>query len=185
MLRKKDSIKLQVPPAMRDRYVIRCTEHKFGPNSNGNPMITIQWEVVGKPNKTGSVDTSLKRGDQEYQIAGLTVNASYFTLIKGKALSMYVDFWEKANPGNQFEGVDEENPDRSFLDNLLMEAILSSTTQEMRKELTEEEKKAKKDAGEAPLGEPITDEDGKPLTRTVISVTQFLKKFTGDVPNPF
>lgn len=185
MLQKTDAVKLQIPPAFRDRYVVRVTQSKFGPNSNDNPMITLNLEVVGKPNKTGSVDTEVKRGENTYQIAGLNIMPVYFTLVKGKALSMYIDFWEKANPGKEFEGVNEENPDREYLDGLLMEAILTSSNYDMRKELTDEEKEEKKAAGEQAVGEVILDEDGKPITRQSVNISTWLKKYTGDVPNPY
>lgn len=185
MITKSKSAVLAVPPAFKDRCVVRCTDTKFGPNSNDAPMITAGWELCGIPNAKGVVETTLERGGKLYQIGGLTIKPTYFTLTQKAIDSFYADFWCKANGAKDFLGVDEENPDYDFLDGLCMEAIVSGFTQEERKQLTDEEKEALKAEGKAPIGEAITDGEGNPITRTVLTITMWLKKWEGEVPTPF
>lgn len=182
-LTKTEAVKLGVPPAFRDRYVIRCTDKKFGPNSKGNPMVTLNWEVVGYPNNTGSVDTEITRNGQAYQIAGLRVQPSWFTLVAGKALQSWIEFYEAANGPGSFTSVDPENPNIEFTEGLVMEAVLYTQEQVQRKELTDEEKADKRAKNEPLLGDPIKDGDGKEVKSQQISIQSFLKKFTGDLGN--
>ena len=185
LLTKSKSAKLGIPPAFKDRVVIRCTDHKFGPNSNDNPMITVNWELLGIPGATGKIETEMERGGVKYQLAGLRVNSSYFTLVQKAIDGFYAEFYCKANNEPEFPGVDSENPDTDFLDSLCMEAIVTGQSQIERKLLTDEEKAAKKAAGEQPIGEPITDGDGNEIIRTVLNINMWLKKWEGDVPIPF
>jgi len=185
MITQSKAAVLAVPPAFKDRCVVRCTDHKFGPNSNDNPMITVNWELCGIPNATGSVETTMERAGKLYQLGGLRVKPSYFTLTQKAIDSFFAEFWCKANNEKEFLSIDETNPDRDFLDSLCMEAIVSGFTQEERKQLTEEEKDALKAEGKQPLGEIITDGDGNPITKTVLNVTMWLKKWEGEVPEPF
>lgn len=184
MINKSNKPKLAVPPAFKNRCVIRCTDVKFGPNSNDAPMITANWELLGIPNSTGSIDTTIKRGDQEYQLAGLRLKTTYFTLTQKAVDGFYAEFWEKAN-GDSFQGIDETNPDIKFFDGLCMEAIVQGNTVIERQQLTEEEKADKIAKGEQPIGDPIIDGDGNEITRTMLSQSMWLKKYTGDVPTPF
>jgi hypothetical protein len=182
MLTKQDSIELGVPPALRDRYVVRCIEVKSGPNSKGNPMITSNWEVVGAPNKTGSVETTITRGVKQYQVAGLRTQPIWQTLVAGQALSAYIKFWEAAHPGQEFEGVNPENPDTAFYDGLLMEVILTTIENVQRRELTDDEKLEKRAKNLPLLGEPILDGEGKEMKNQQVKIAEFLKKYDGDVP---
>ena len=182
MLTKEDSVRLGVPPALRDRYVVRCVDKKSGPNSKGNPMVTSQWEVVGYPNQTGSIDTEIVRGGQKYQVAGLRTQPMWNVIVPGQALSAYIDLWEKANPGMEFPGVNPENPDISWMDGLLMEVILTSIENVQRKELTEEERAEKRAKNEPLIGAPILDGDGKEMKTVQIKIAEFLRKYTGDAP---
>ncbi|HEX9232684.1 MAG TPA: hypothetical protein VF849_01410 [Blattabacteriaceae bacterium] len=184
MLTKSNKPKLAVPPAFKNRCVIRCTDVKFGPNSNDAPMITANWELLGIPNSTGSIDTKMERNGQEYQLAGLRLKTTYFTLTQKAVDGFYAEFWTKAN-GEEFKGVDETNPDIKFFDSLCMEAIVQGLTIVERKQLTEEEKEEKIAKGEQPIGDPITDSDGEEITRTMLTQTMWLKRYTGEVPHPF
>ena len=185
LLKQSKEAVLAVPPAFKDRCVVRCTDHKFGPNSNDAPMITCNWELCGIPNATGGVDTKMERAGKLYQLAGLRIKPVYFTLTQKAIDSFFAEFWCKANKEKEFLGIDTENPDCDFLDNLCMEAVVSGFTQEERKQLTDEEKEALKAEGKQPIGEPITDGDGEPIVKTVLNVTMWLKKFEGEVPTPF
>ncbi len=185
LIKQSKAAVLAVPPAFKDRCVVRCTDHKFGPNSNDNPMITCNWELCGIPNATGSVDTQMERAGKLYQLGGLRIKPIYFTLTQKAIDSFFAEFWCKANGETEFLGIDTENPDRDFLDSLCMEAVVSGQTQIERKALTDEEKEALKAEGKQPIGDEITDGDGNPITRTVLNIGMWLKKFTGEVPEPF
>jgi hypothetical protein len=183
MLTKEDAgAKLGIPPAMKDRFAVRILKATFGPSkSSGDPMITLsELELAGVPNATGSLDTTVKRGDVTYKVAGLKLNPVYFPLTK-KSLGRYIDFYEKVNGVGSFTGVDENNPDMAYLDDLVMEAIVSSSSEPERKVLTEEEKRAKVLAGEQPVGDPIKGADGKEITKDQIYVATWLQKYTGDL----
>ncbi len=145
---------------------------------------SANFELVGIPNSTGSIDTTIERSGQKYQLAGLKVKPTYFTLTQKAIDGFFAEFWTKAN-GEEFQGIDEENPDIKFLDGLLMEAIVQGSTVEERTILTDEEKAEKKSEGKAQVGEVITDGDGNPITRTMLNINIWLKKYTGDVPNPY
>ena len=181
MLSRKDVGALQaIPPGFRDRYAVRCIDHKFGPNSNGDPMITLYWEVVGLPLTDGSLATSIKRGDQEYSIAGQTLQPTWFTL-NTKNLNKFFNFHAAAELPDT---VDETNPDMSEYKGLLMQAICGEQEQPERQALTEEDIAAGKR-----VGDPILDENGQPITRRQAVIVsnpqdgyQFIKKYTGDVP---
>lgn len=186
MLTKNDAVKLEVPPAFRDMYVVRCVEKKSGPNSKGNPMVTSQWEVVGRPDGKGSVETEITRNGQKYQIAGLRTQPSWNVLVPGLALNSYIELWEKAHPGQEFQGVNPENPDIEWLDGLLMLAILTTTENVQRKELTDEEKADRKAKNLPLLGEPIKDGDGKEVKSSQVKISEFRELYTGDAPErPF
>ena len=177
MLTKSDAVKLEVPPALSDRYVLRCVDQKFALSQKGNPMITLDWEIVGLPQQDGTVATAIKRGNTTYQLAGLRVNRSYLTLVAGRAYNMFVEFQEKMGLSTD---IDEVNPDLSQYVGLLAEAVLASEQGDvLRKELSEEEKEAGKT-----LGDPITDKDGNELrypNRAVVK--QFVCRFDGEVPS--
>jgi len=177
MLTKADAVKLEVPPALSDRYVVRCVGSKFMISKKGNPMITLDWEIVGLPKSDGTVDTEVRRGDVTYQLAGLRVNRTYLTLVAGRAFNMFVEFQEKMGLPTD---VDEENPDLSQYNGLLAEATLASEQGDvLQKDLTDEEKEAGKT-----LGDPILDKDGNELrypNRAVIKM--FVCRFEGEVPS--
>lgn len=185
LIKQSAAAVLAVPPAFKDRCVVRCTDHKFGPNSNDAPMITCNWELCGIPNTTGGVETKIERAGKLYQLGGLRINTVYFTLTQKAIDSFFAEFWKKANGSTEFLGIDTENPDLDFLDSLCMEAVVNGKTQEERKLLTDEEKEELKAEGKQPIGEAITDGDGNPITRTVLNIGMWLKKWTGEVPEPF
>ena len=175
MLNKESVIKLEIPPAMKDRYVIRCLDAKFALSSKDNPMVITEWEVVGIPTATGSLETSVKRGSVEYQIAGLKTPRQYWTLTV-KAIGRYIAAWEAAHPGEDFPGVDENNPDLAWLEGLVLNAILTGQEEVMRKILTPEEK------AEGKLeADPVLDEDGKPIKTSAIRILEFRSPYTGDL----
>jgi hypothetical protein len=179
-----DRVKVQAPPVFRDTAIVRVVEHKFGPSKKDNPMITLNLELAGVPNTTGGIETEVKVGGQRYKIAGLRMTPVWFTLKEGYPLEQYEAFWKAANPGLEFPGVDTENPDRSFLDNLAMFAVVRVSSKPRRKHITDEEKAAKQAEGKEPIGDPILDADGNEILDQEISVDRdgWLKKYTGELP---
>lgn len=182
------SAKAGIPPAFSERCVVRVKNHKFGPNSNGNPMITLSdVELIGyfKPSETepgkAELVNTVEKGGQKYILNGLELKPSYFTLKDG-GLEVYATFWNKANPGQELTEVNTNNPDREYLTNLLMQVIVSGRMEPYRRQLTEEEKAEKKAQGKRPVGDPILDEDGKPIELPVLQVTTWLRKYSGDLP---
>lgn len=179
--------KVGIPPAFSERCVVRIKGHKFGPNSNGNPMITINdIELIGyfktTPEDTkGVLTNTVEKGGQKYILAGLDVRSQFFTLKDG-GLEQYQQFWNKAHPGEELTEVDVNNPEREYLTGLCMQAIVSGRMEPYRKQLTEEEKAEKKAAGQRPIGDPITDEDGKPIELPVLQIGTWLRKWTGELP---
>lgn len=177
MLTREQATKRGIPPAFRDRYIIRCIDKRFGPSSKDNPMIVLNWEIAGVP-KGDSVDTKLTRGGVDWDVVGLQTQPSYFTLIPGPALDRFFDFQEKA--GLPADEIDDENPDLTGYDGLLMEAIVTGSEQVERKALTPEERAEGKT-----VGDPILDGDGNEIKRTQLQVQSFLKKWQGEVPTPY
>lgn len=172
----------------KDSVVVRVLEHSFGPSKKDNPMITVKMEVVGVPNNTGGVETEVVQNGQKYKIAGQRLTPVWFTLKEGFPLEQYEDFWKAAHPGEEFPGVDTENPDRAYLDNLALLAMVRVTNQVERKFITDEEKAALIKEGKEPVGDPILDGAGQPVTRQSVAIESgfginpWLGKFTGELP---
>lgn len=181
MILKNDgsSVKMQAPPVFKDTAVVRVTEHTFGMSKKDNPMITVKTELAGVPNTTGGIETEVTVGGQRYKLAGLRMRPNWFTLKAGFPLEQYEEFWKAANPGQEFPGVDTENPDRAFLDNLALYAVVQVTSEPQRKHITDEQRVELVAAGKEPIGEPILDPDGKPILIQQIEVSKWLKKYTG------
>jgi hypothetical protein len=183
-----DRVKVGFPPVFKDAVVVRVLEHTFGLSKMYNPMITAKLEIMGVPNNTGGVDTEVTQNGQKYKIAGARLQPSYFTLKEGYALDQYENFWKAAHPGEEFPGVDTENPDRSYMDNLALVAMVRVTSEVERKFITEEEKAALVKEGKPPVGAPITDGAGNEVTRQTVALEQgfnvnpWLGKFTGELP---
>jgi len=182
MLDLSKVVKLGVPPAVRDRAVVRCIDHSFGPNNAQNPMITTQWELCGIPQADGSLATTIKRGNVEYKIAGIRCNSVFFTLTP-KAIGFYVDIWKAAHPGETLPTeFDENSPDTEWLNGCALQAMIETKSDVQRKALTEEEKEQLRAEGKPIMGDPITDEEGKELTRDSVRIISFLKPYTGELP---
>jgi len=175
MLTKSDTVAVAVPPAFKDRYVVRIIEAGFGlSKSSGKPMITISTEIVGKPQPSGVTTPTVVYNDKSYQIASIKPSRKYFVLQAGPSLERFFAFQRAC--GLPDTEVDETNPPTQCFEGLLLEAILTATEQTDKKQLTPEEKAAGKTEGD-----PITDGDGNPITRTVVDVQQFLCLYKGDV----
>lgn len=182
MLKVTNDVKLGIPPAFRERCAIRCKSVSFGPNKNEAPMITSTWELIGYFDQVGQLQTSMKRGEITYQLAGLSVNSIYFTLTE-KAISFYAAFY-KAAKGEEISEIDDTNPDIEYMEGIKMQAVISGRMAVERRQLTEEEKEELKAQGKEPIGEPILDDEGNKMEIANLQVTKngWLKKFTGEIP---
>lgn len=165
-----DKTKLEVPPAMDDRYIIRNTGAKFGNSSKGNPMITTNWEIAGIL-VNGVVQTEIVRNGVTYQVAGLPTQPKFFTLTS-KAVGMYLDVLEGWGCPVT---VDETNPDLTILDNMVCSALLRSKEFIERKVPTEDQE----------VGDPILDDDGKPMVRNQVQIMSFGRRYMGELPTPY
>jgi hypothetical protein len=176
-----DRAKAQMPPVFKDTVVVKIMDHEFGMSKSDNPMITLKHiEIVGVPNTTGGIDSDVTVGGQKYKIAGQRTQPKWYALKEGFPLDQYETFWKAAHPGEEFPGVDIENPDRAFLDDLAMYAVVQVRSEVQRKHVTPEEREALKAEGkEAPA---ILGHDGKELTRQSVEVVEWLAKYTGELP---
>lgn len=65
----------EMPWPKKSDYILRCIEEGFAPNNNGNPMVTLKYEVVSPQ----SVTTIVGGKDEEVGITGVTI-MGYYTL---------------------------------------------------------------------------------------------------------
>lgn len=172
--------KAEVPPRFYESAIIRCLKATFGlSKGKQNPMITLEWELLGIRNKENKekIDSTITRGGIEYVLAGLSVRSTYHTLTP-EAMKYYKANWSKftGKPESEFS-VDTENPDLSIFNKLVMSAVVKAKTVHKTRELSDEEKAA----GES---NEVKDEDGNPLSYTIVEVDTFNKRFDGEV-QPF
>lgn len=165
MLARKDVVKVAIPDDFRDRYIIRCTAQKYGFSSKNNPMVTLDWEIVGYQTTDGQISTKLKRGESVYEIGGASCQ-TWHTLSES-ALEMYFHNREVLGLG-QTEEVDETNPPLDYL-GITAHAILDADPSEQRKAPTPEQKAAGK-PGDLIL-DPVTNQ---PIKRNRVRVAQIL-----------
>jgi hypothetical protein len=145
-------------PLPKDRYTIRCTDEKFGMNSNNNPMITREWEIVAPE--------VVMCGDQNVTVTGVKVQQYAVCKVKAddgtwdakKSDSAYARLRDDLLLlGFDGEEIDDENPPL-VAKGKVVEAILYGRKSESRKDATPEQR-----AKGAKVGDPITGLDGKPV----------------------
>jgi hypothetical protein len=175
------SAKQEAPPAFSERCALRVKNHKFAPNSNAKPMITVELELIGYFSPGGELTNTIERSGVKYILGGLDVRSMYFTL-EGGGLERYAGFWNLMHPGEELTELDTNNPDREYLTGLVFQAIVSSRMEPYRRQITEEEKAELKAQGKQPVGDPIKGEDGKPIELRTLNVGRVLCKHTGDLP---
>lgn len=178
---EKDVVDCSAPEDLYESLIVTPTDKDFGPSKKTkDPQIVVKWEIAGVKNESGGIDRELKRGDKVYIIAGLSAGTTYFT-ITPKAMRFYKDFWKLANPGKEFS-VDDENPDLSYLDKLYMSAVVRCETIEQTKPLTDEQKEILEQQGLPIKGETVVDDEGKPIKMKFLKITNWNRRFMGDVP---
>lgn len=166
----------------RNRYAIRCIEEKFAPNNNGNPMVTLGFEIVS-PETIVSPFTG-----ETLEIAGAKLKPQYATTgIKGddgkflmkdtqEAVNRYADFRTRCGLTNPDEGIDYENPPLGFK-GLVFDAILDSEEFVQRATPTPEQRAASQP------GTPILGVDNKEMKSHKPFISQILGPSNVDVSN--
>lgn len=177
MLTQNEAVATGVPPAMKDEYVLRCTESAFGPSkSSGNPMLTLSWEVVGVPAKDAEPCTTIQRGGRTYIVAGIRTDRTYFPLKAGASLERFFKFQKAA--GLPYDEVDESNLDPAPYKGMMLRAIVTGTEEVERKFLTQEER----DNGKTE-GDPIRDsESGEIMKKDKAVILSWVGVYNGIRP---
>lgn len=184
LITAKDIISAEAPDDLYDSLIIQCTEKEFGLSKKQKPRVASKWEVVGIKNKDNGVDREMVRNGVTYVLAGLSVIIPYggFSL-QPNALRFFRDFWVKATGKKAEEFVlDTENPDLSFMDNLVMSAVVRAVITPKTKPLSEEQAAALEEAGKPVVGEPVVDDDGNPIFTKFLQLDTWNKRFTGQMP---
>ena len=147
----------------QDNFILRCIEESFGPSkSSGNPMITLNYEIVAPE--------TINVAGIEYSVQGLKITPGYYTTAtlddaEKTALNEQRVF-KSSNPERPslyelFEvdssGVDKNNPKLEFKGKL-MHALLASEVKEKTKSPTAEQLKKGQKVGDV-IKNPKT---GKP-----------------------
>lgn len=153
-LTDKDSTatKASVPPNFRDRVSVRINKAKFAPSGKGDPMLTLECEIV-HPNEI-TVD------GQKYVLdsQGFTLYPILKDERKGKMpqsfLATALDFNERLGLPREFDTDTLAEKASSIYEGIVFEILLSS----------QEDVRQRKnpDTGEY---EAIKDDNGKPMTR--------------------
>jgi hypothetical protein len=147
----------------RDIYRLRVLSAVFGQSSKGNPMITLEWEILSDKDGNDSVQI----GDRKVTIAGKRITQWFPVLVKdadgntdqhktGLAQGRVFDLYEKC--GHQLDEIDENNPDVRILVNCVVEAVLYSAENTKFKDPTPEQR-----AAGARVGDVIKDANGQPV----------------------
>lgn len=154
LIKEQDATFSEVPPFFKDRLILRVKESSFGPNSGGNPMITIKCEVVDPLTK--SVDGKTYALDSFDITYWFTLDDKNDTEKGRKNRGRYLKFLKKMGLPQEF---DSENPDRSYLDGLCFAASLSSREKIAQRRLDEVSESGR------PQFEAIKDAEGKPVSQ--------------------
>jgi|ERR1044071_4080839 hypothetical protein len=94
-------------PFPKDNYVLRCVSQEFKPNSNNNPMVTLEWEIVNQEPKQIGADL--------IEFDGLKFSSYHVIKVlddeeaSNKAFNRFCEMLEKCGIDTS-EGIDDENP---------------------------------------------------------------------------
>lgn len=183
---RDNRVKMGIPPAFRERCALRVTDYKVGPNKNSDEMLTINLELGGYFNDSGTLETQIERDGKIYKIAGLRMQPMRFTFNE-KAIGIYARWWEMVHKDQFPEEFDETNPDLAYLEDLKLQAVVQGSNRTMRKLLSDEEKALKKANNEELVGDPILNEDGEPLEEANLYIQNdnWLGKTAAEFPEPY
>jgi hypothetical protein len=136
MLKKEDAIITELPI---DVYHFRCVKSSFAPSRKGDPMITLEWEIAAPE--------FVEVNEQEVKTDKVKVRSWH--VLTTKCAGYLFDFLGRC--GIDAEAVDEENPDLSVFDGLIIKAALDVSDRIVKKR----------------DGSPLLGDDGQPLTEGV------------------
>lgn len=171
-----------VPPAFTERCAVRILGKKFGISQKEKPMITISdIELVGYFDADNELQTTIEKGGVVCNLNGINLKPAYFPLTQ-ESVKYYAAFYRGAT-GVDFESIDETNPDLSYMDGLVMQALVKGNMVPILRSLTDEEKAEKLAKGEKAIGDPIKDDEGNIMQRPEIQVSMWLKAYTHPVPD--
>lgn len=157
----------------RQEVVLRCLENKFGPSqSSGNPMITLEWEIIHPESVTinGEVKNimGVKPGSSYFPTIVLAEDKSRNNAKSDAALARLRDFRKAVDlPADE---IDDENPTLDYK-GICVDAVCSAEEYKLHKEPTAEQL-----ARGQRQGDPMTDASGKPLVGYRIKVDNILGK---------
>lgn len=181
MSAQKWNQKVQFP---RDNYVVRVTDESFGPSkSSGNPMITLEFEVVSPE--------EVQVGTGTYTVVGVGNIRRYYPTIVYADAEGTVDTEKTANAqervrelyrlfGMDDKAINFENPELAFKGKKVY-ALLYADEVEQRKAPTAEELKQGKKQGEI-LKNPIT---GKALISYYPKIDEVFGIAPDDASKPY
>lgn len=171
--------KLGIPEAFNERCAVRCLEYEFGTNKKGKPMVTTKWELCGYL-LGKELKQELVQAKKTYRLGGLSIRPKYFTMSM-ENMGYYAELYNLAHPDKPFTGFDDEAPELEWLDGLIMQALVTGKSNPQRRALTDDERAAKVEAGEEPIGEILTDENGEEIDNMTLEIRQWYKKYNGEI----
>jgi hypothetical protein len=164
----------------KDNYIIRCIESSFAPNSNGNPMVTLEWEVVNQEPKQIGEDLVEFDGVKfrSYHVIKTVGDDETAEQNSVKAFNRYGELLQKCGI-DVSEGYDDENP--PMPKGKVVHATVYGKEQASFKSPTPEEKAKGQKVGSI-LKDPIT---GKDVVNYQPTIEQIYGVYDGEVKSPF
>lgn len=154
------------------RYAIRCINEEFGESkSSGNPMITLEWEIVWP--ETVDID------GRTVEVGGTDNIMQYFSFNptdekkRNSAVQAYLDICALLNVPQ--DGLDTDNP-TLVLKGIVADATLYAKDKPELDDPTPEERKEGKKAGK-----PTLDSNGKAIINFEIKINQILGVSTQEI----
>lgn len=178
-----DIVSAEAPDDLYDSLILQCVDPEFKlSKKNQQPQVTCKWEILGVKTADNKIERELIKNDRKYVVAGLYTAPTYFTLSK-KAIRFFQEFWSKATgrPKEEFE-IDDENPDLSFMNKLVMSAVVKAVKTEKTKPISEEERDKAEAAGTTLKAEVVKDDEGNTLYVKQLVIDNWNRRFSGELP---
>lgn len=179
----KDIVSAEAPDDLYDSLIIQCVEPEFKLSKKSQqPQITAKWEILGVKTADNKIDREFTKNGKTYVVAGLFTAPTYFTLSK-KAIRFFQDFWCKATgrPKEEFE-IDDEVPDLSFMNKLVMSAVVKCVKTEKTKPISDEDREEAEEKGITLKPEVVKDDEGNVLYVKQLIIDNWNRRFTGELP---